>query len=103
MPLLLLAAILAWRTHDYAGAWANRFTIARHIAAHAPEKPRALMNWGVMQVALGFPAAGRANFERAAQMTERPYIRAWDRRLMQRDLTQNLKALTQLEQMLRPQ
>ena len=81
--------------------WVESLPLAQHVAIHAPDKPRALMNFGVLLASRGQLRGGRALLERAAWATQLPHIRPWDRFLMQRDLAQNWAALKNLEAQLR--
>ena len=94
---VLLALFWLVQTGRYVPKWTDRLELARHTATLAPEKPRALMNFGVYMATRGQIHVGRVMLEHAVIYTRRPYIRPWDKMLMEKDLTQNLNALATLE------
>ena len=90
---LLLAAVYAWQTHQQIGIWRSNVTLWTHAVTISPYKPRVLQNYGLALLEQGDTKGAIEQFRHAVKMADLPHVPAWDRRITNRDVTANLKAL----------
>lgn len=90
---LLLALFYAWQTHQQIGIWRSNVTLWTHAATIAPYKPRVLTNYGLALLQQGDTKGAVEQWRKAVQMADLPHVPPWDRRITNRDVAANMKAL----------
>lgn len=93
--IVLFTVLWATEAHSYVRVWGDRLSLSAYVAAHAPQKPRALMNYGVLLVSRGSFTDGAALLTQAAHAAQDPHVPVWDRRRLLPELAKNQAALAQ--------
>ena len=92
----LLASWWTWQTRHYAPVFASGWTLAQHVVAHAPEKPRALLNYGAFLAVQGRLDEAERVFDATERAVTAPHVPRFDRVETLRDLAGNRQALAQV-------
>ena len=90
---LLVVALYAWQTAHQIRTWRSNLTLWQHAVTIVPQKPRVLHNYGLALLEAGEINAAVTRFRAAVTAAEAPHVPAWDRRITNRDVVANLKAL----------
>ena len=82
-----------WQTAQQIPVWRSNQTLWTHAHAVSPLKPRVAQNHALALLEQGKKAEALAEFRRAVELAEAPWVPAWDRRITNRDVTANVLAL----------
>ena len=91
--VVLLAGFYVWQTYQQIQTWENNPSLWSHAVTVSPYKPRVLQNYGLALLERGDTKGAIEQFRQAVKMADLPHVPAWDRRITNRDVTANLKAL----------
>jgi len=96
LPIAVVAIVClvsAFCARRYVQVWESELTLWRHAAAHAPRKPRPMLNYGVALLRAGRRDEATRAFVIAHELALQPHVPAWDRRETLSATRANLEAL----------
>lgn len=99
MRTWLAVALLGWwavQARAYVPVWASNETLTRHVVEHAPAKPRALLNYGVMVAASGRVDDGEHLMHAAVAASYGAHVPRFERVLTAEAAATNLAAVAAL-------
>ena len=93
---VLLLGWWAVQAHAYVPVWRSNEMLTQHVWAQAPEKPRALLNYGVMLAAAGRLDDGEHLMRAAAAASYEAHVPRFEREVTKEAVDANLAAVAAL-------